>query len=131
MPGGTSGDEAIKHVGKRRVRISGRFFPNGSSAVSATSNQGKAGWSVAWISTGLFRITLDRRYLKVFPVGSALQLSAAAARWLQWGDIVSTSSGHTIDLRVIDATGTVQNVSANANNSIGFDLEAVQDTVQG
>jgi len=131
MPGGNSGDEAIKHVGKRRVRISGRFFPNGASAVSATSNQGKAGWSVARTAQGVFTITLDRRYLKVFPIGGALQLSVAAARFLQWGDITATSSGHTLVLRVIDATAVAQDVAANANNSIGFDIEAVQDTVAG
>lgn len=131
MPGGNSGDEAIKHVGKRRVRISGRFFPNGSSAVSASSNQGKAGWSVARTAQGVFTITLDRRYLKVFPVGQSLQLSALADRQLQWGAITATSTGHTLVLNVIDSTATAQDVAANANNSIGFDIEAVQDTVAG
>lgn len=131
MAGGVSGDEAVKHVGKRRVRISGRFFPQGAGAVVNTSNQGKAGWTVARTAQGVFTITLDRRYLKVYPIGAALQLSALAARFLQFGAITSTATGHTIVLNVIDATAVAQDVAANANNSIGFELEAVQDTVQG
>lgn len=133
MPGATNGDEPIKHAGKRRVRISGRFFPQGAGAIVNSSNQGKAGYTVARVSQGLFRITTTTRFLKIYPVGNpALQLSAAAARFVQWGDIATVAGGgHTIDLRVIDAAGAVQDVAANANNSIGFELEACQDTVAG
>lgn len=131
MPGGVNGDEVIRHVGKRRVRISGRFFPQGSGAIDNTQNQGKAGWTVARTSQGVFTLTLDRRFLKVYPVGSALQLSALAARFLQWGAITLNATNVTIVLNVIDATATAQDVAANAANSIGFELEAVQDTVIG
>jgi hypothetical protein len=133
MPGGTSGDEAIKHVGKRRVRIAGRFFPNGSSAIDNTTNQGKKGWSVAYVSTGLYRLTIQRRWLKLVPLGLGLQLASAAARKLQWGAFTANDSAGTwtCDIRCVDGSGTVQDIAANANNSIGFELEAVQDTVAG
>lgn len=133
MSGGVNGDEVIKHVGKRRVRISGRFFPNGAGAIDNTQNQGKTGWTVARNATGQFILALDRRYLKVYPIADALQLSAPAVRILQWGTetLVASGSGSTLVLNCIDATGTAQDIAANANNSIGFELEAVQDTVIG
>lgn len=134
MPGGTNGDEAIKHVGKRRVRIAGRFFPNGSSAIDNTANQGKKGWTVVRTSQGLYTITLDRRWMKLVPVGlPGLQLASAAARFVQWGTFTANEEAGTwaVQIRVIDASAAVQDVSANANNSIGFELEAVQDTVAG
>lgn len=133
MPGGTNGDEEIRHVGKRRVRISGRFFPNGNSAIDNTTNQGKKGWTVAWTSQGLYTLTIQRRWLKLVPLGLGLQLSAAAARTLQWGTFTANNSAGTwsVQIRCVDGAGAVQDIAANANNSIGFELEAVQDTVAG
>lgn len=134
MPGGTSGDEAIKHVGKRRVRIAGRFFPNGSSAVDNTSNQGKMGWSVAYTSTGLFTLTIKRRWMKLIPLAApALQLATKDTWFAQWGTFTANDAAGTwsVQIRVIDETNALVDVSANANNSIGFELEAVQDTVAG
>lgn len=131
MPGGTNGDEAIKHVGKRRVRCAGRFFPQGAGAIVNANNQGKKGWTVVWTSTGLFTITLLNRWMKVVPLGLGLQLAAAADRKLQWGVFTQTATGWTVQVRCVDSTGTVQDIAANAANSIGFDLEFVQDTVAG
>ncbi len=130
MPGGTSGDEAIMHVGKRRVRISGRFFPNGSSAIANSSNQGKKGWTVAYTSTGLYTLTLERRWLKIVPVALSLQLNAAADLKLQWGQFTATATGWTCQIRSL-AVAVLTDIAANANNSISFEIEAVQDTVAG
>lgn len=132
MPGGTNGDEAIKHVGKRRVRIAGRFFPQGAGAVVNASNIGKAGWTVVRTSQGLFTITLDRKWLKLVPLGNpAIQSVAAAVRFGQWGLIDLTGALPTLQIRVLDAAAAVQDMAADANTSIGFEIEAVQDSVQG
>ena len=80
------------------------------------------------------RVPSSRRWLKLVPVGNpALQLAAAAARYTQWGTFVANNSAKTwsCQIRVIDASGAVQDVAANADNSIGFELEAVQDGVAG
>jgi hypothetical protein len=132
MPGGTNGDEAIKHVGKRRVRIAGRFFPNGSSAIDNTINQGKFGWSVAWTSTGLYTLTIKRRWMKLVPLGLGLQLATAGDTALQWGTFTANDAAGTwsVQIRALTA-GSLANIAANAANSIGFELEAVQDTVAG
>ena len=131
MAGGTSGDEVVKHAGKRRVRISGRFFPNGAGTIDNTQNQGKAGWTVARTGVGQYTITLATRWLKAMPMGSELQLSALAVRSLQWGAITATATGWTFVLTCIDGTATAQEIASNANNSISFDIEACQDTVVG
>ncbi len=129
---GSNGDEAIKHVGKRRVRISGRFFPNGSSAITNSSNQGKYGWTVAYTSTGLYTLTINRRWLKLVPLALSLQLATAADKKLQWGTFTANDSAGTwsVQIRCI-AIAALADIAADANNSIGFELEAVQDTVAG
>lgn len=124
------GDEGLKHVGKRRVRISGRFFPQGAGAVVNTSNIGKKGWTVARISAGLFRITLDQHWLKYVLIGSGLQMNALTNLALQWGPIVTTGAQPTIDITA-HAAGVATDIAANANNSISFEIECMQDTVQG
>ena len=129
MPGATNGDEAIKHVGKRRIRISGRFFPQGAGAVVNSSNEGKAGWTVARSSQGLWTLTLDNVFLKLVPISCTLQLAAKDTWFAQFG--VIDKAAKTVEIRVIDETNTLIDVAANANNSIGFEIEAVQDSVQG
>jgi hypothetical protein len=131
MPGGVNGSEVVRHVGNRRVRVSGRFFPNGNGAIDNTQNIGKTGWTVARTGVGQYTITLDRRFLKVMPMGSELQLAALAVRSLQWGAITATATGWTFVLTCIDGTATAQEIAANANNSVSFDIEATQDTVIG
>lgn len=137
MPGGTNGDEAIKHVGKRRVRITGRFFPQGSGALvqsGATANQGRMGWSVVRTSQGLFTLTIQRRWMKLIPLGLGLQQAAAGtARKAEWGTFTANDAAGTwsVQIRCVDAAAAVQDLAANANTSVGFELEAVQDTVAG
>jgi hypothetical protein len=106
-------------VGFRRVVLEGRFFPNAGSAVSNASNKGK-GWTVVRTSQGLFTLTLNYYYPQIDSVVCTLQLASAAARWVQVGTI--TTASKTIEIRVVDAAGAVQDVGADANNSIGFEI---------
>lgn len=107
----------VRALNRELVPIVGSFAPNGSSAVAATSNKGK-GWSVAWTSTGLFTITFTDKWADLVSVTATLQLATAAARSVQIG--TWTPASKTLQIRVVDGSGVVQDVSANANNRINF-----------
>jgi hypothetical protein len=106
--------------------IVGSFRPNGSSAVSSTYYLGD-GWSVARTSQGLFTLTLSNPLISVVSVVASLQLSTAAARFLQVGDI--SNSNKTVLIRVVDGSGNVQDVSSDANNRIDFVIVTKTRTV--
>lgn len=125
----TSNTEVMHSVGKRRYLIAGTFYPNGSSAIDSTKNTGTAGWSVAYTSTGLYTVTLDRKWLYICSKHVHVQYHAATAQTVQFGDI-SLSAG-TIIIRNIDTSATVQDIAANANNSISFSVVVSNDTVTG
>lgn len=125
----TSNTEVVHSVGKRRYIASGTFYPNGGSAIVATSNTGTAGWTVARTSQGVFTVTLDRKWLYIAGKTCSLQLHTAAATQVQFGDI-SLSAG-TIVIRNIDTSAVAQDIAANANNSISFVIVLSNDTVTG
>lgn len=128
-----AGEEPIKSAGRRRVRCSGRFFPNGGGAIDATLNQGKRGWTVVRTSAGLFTLTLPVRPRKVLLLGLGLQQAAAGTvRQIEWGTVTFNADNTTsIQIRCVDGAAAVQDLAANANTSISFDLEFVQDSVGG
>lgn len=109
----------IMGINQGEVRVSGSFAPNGSSAISAASNTGK-GWTVAYISTGLYRITFADKYPFLISGMAVLQLATGDDKYVQLGTY--TASSKTLDIRVWDASGAaVADVAANANNRINFD----------
>jgi hypothetical protein len=100
------------------VIIAGSFAPNGSSAVSASSNKG-LGWSVARTSAGLFTITFANKYADLVSVQAVLQLATGADQYVQVGTY--TAASKTLEIRVWDASdAAVADVAANANNRINF-----------
>lgn len=106
---------------KEVIVLAGSFAPNGSSAVSSSSNKG-TGWSVVRTSTGLFTITLADSYPSLLSATATLQLATGDDKYVQIGstDVVTAK---TIEIRVWDASGAaVADVSANANNRINFCL---------
>jgi hypothetical protein len=103
--------------GYNRTIIEGTFYP-ASAAISTTYTQKGKGWTVAYTSTGLFTITLVDLPAQIDSVIATLQLATAAARFMQVGTV--TTASKTIQLRVVDNSGVVQNVAENANNSISF-----------
>jgi hypothetical protein len=101
------------------VSVPCSFAPAGTGA--PTSVKGAGILSVVWTSTGLFTITLKDKWAALLACNATLQLAAAAARYIQLGTI-DLAGAKTIQVRVIDATGTVQDVAANANNVIHLEL---------
>ena len=93
------------------------FYPNGSSAVSNASNKG-VGWTVARTSQGLFTITMRDSMAQIDGAIPSPQLASVAARKLQIG-IISVSA-KTIQVRSIDDSAAVQDIAADANNSISM-----------
>lgn len=101
------------------VRVSGSFAPNGSSAISAASNKGR-GWTVAYISTGLYRITFADKYVTLISAVVTLQQATGGDQFLQLGTY--TASSRTLDVRNWDVSGAaVADIAADVNNRINFD----------
>jgi hypothetical protein len=97
------------------VSLSGSFAPNGSSAVSATSNEGK-GWSVARIAAGHFRLTLERKYTTLISAIATLQLASADDKDVQIGPY--DQANRTLDIFIPDISAF-----ANEVQTIEFDAE--------
>lgn len=115
----------LKH--QEVVLIAGTFLPNGSSAPTYGTT-GKRGWTVAFTSTGLFTITLDTVYAGLLAKGLSLQLATGDNKVVQFGTI--DIAARTIQVRVWDVSGAaVANISANANNSISFELLLTSETI--
>lgn len=104
----------------RRYLVHGSFAPNGSSALDASAVKGDIQlFSVAYVSTGLYRVTLGYRSQSIEDVQLSLQLASAAAQGVQLGTVDETN--RTIDIRVVNTnTGAVADVAADANNRIHF-----------
>jgi hypothetical protein len=98
--------------------IAGSFAPNGSSAISAASNLG-LGWSVAYVSTGLYRVTLTDSFPYLLSVVASLQVATADDKFA--ANVAYTASTKVLDIRVYDlSTGALADVAADAGNRINF-----------
>lgn len=111
-----------KTLQRQAVCVMGSFAPNASSTIDATSRKG-TGWSVAYISTGLYRITFnaDTKMQDLISATATLMMNASALSFLQVGAYNSTN--RTLDIRAYtEAAGTIAlaDIAANANNRIQF-----------
>lgn len=113
--GMTSSAEA-RHVMGDVVRVSGRFRPNGSSAIDNSLNKG-AGFTVAYISAGLYRVTFKKVGVELLAGAPALMLDAAADMTVQYGAYDPTN--RTLDIRVQVAV-VMTDIASHANNWISF-----------
>lgn len=103
-----------------QVVVNGSFAPNGSSALVATSNQGR-GFTVARTSAGLFTITFADKYANLISFTHGLQLAAGDDKVTQGGTY--TAASKTLTLRVWDVSAAAEtDVAANANNRIHFQV---------
>ncbi len=112
--------KGLRTLGRGRVLIAFSFAPNGTSAIAQTSNRGAGVASVARTSQGLYTLTLNDEWSQLDFIGATVQLASAAARNTQIG-VVSLSS-KTAQVRIIDESGAVQDIAANANNRINVVL---------
>ncbi len=108
----------IKTIGRNRVQIQGSFAPAAAGAPTAIVGAGVE--SVVRTAQGVFTVTLRDVWNQCDSAMATLQLNAAAARSIQVGAI--NLANRTVVIRVIDAAGAEQDVAANANNRINFEL---------
>lgn len=97
--------------------VSGRFFPNGTSAVDNDSNVGK-GYTVARTGTGTYTVTLDRRYKEILSLTFGVSNSARA----DWTVVIDDLDATSFTL-VTKNGGVDQDLSANAFNFVSLDLK--------
>ena len=113
--------DVVEIKGRKKRKVCGSFAPNGSSALVATSTKVSGGdATVSYTSTGLFLISLQHRYGQLLSAVSGLQLATADNRALQFGTYDAAAG--TLELRSVDETGTVQDIAADANNRVHFEL---------
>jgi len=110
---------AMETLGESRLRIGGRFKPNGSSAISATASEGTSGWTVAWTSTGLYTVTLSDVWLYAFDKSLSVSMVSATDITLQWGAI--DLAAKTLQIRAL-AVATLTDIAADAANWIDFGI---------
>lgn len=105
----------IKSPNKDTVEIVGSFAPD--TANPPTTLYGK-GFTVARSSQGVYTLTFDRVYPKLISAIATIQLASATARFAQIGTY--TAAAGTLVISNLDATGTAQDIAANANNRVNF-----------
>lgn len=105
-----------------RYEIFGSFAPNGNTALDAAQVKGDIClFTVAYVSTGLYRVTLGYSSNAIESIVGTLQLAAPASQTLQVGAV--DEAARTIDLRVINTTsGAVADVAADPGNRIHFTI---------
>lgn len=103
--------------GEGRVRVGGRFKPNGSSAISAAASQGTSGWTVAYTSTGLYTLTYTGKFQYLFDRTLSLGMGTAADGSLQWGE--TDLDARTVQIRHLLA-GSLADIAASTHNYIDF-----------
>lgn len=114
--------KTVMTPGRNRHVITCRFKPNTANPPTLLSGVGVA--SVVRTSQGLFTITLDDVWSQLDGFSHDLQLATAAARFTQLGAVVLASK--TVQVRVVDAAGAVQDVAADDNNTVSVMLKLRQ-----
>ena len=115
--------DLFRHFRNRHVTVvSGMFFPDGTSAIDNTLNEG-FGWSVAYASNK-FTITLDKVYKSLQSFRLGLQTPASSKDFtIELGDVDLASK--TIEIRIVkksDGSNTVFG-SYDANQSVSFEFD--------
>jgi hypothetical protein len=115
----------LKCLGKKRTQLSITFFPNAAlDPVLSDPFLTRGVTSIVRVSQGLWRITLDSTWRRLISKQCSVQLAVAAAREIQFGAIANFNSASfpTIEVRAVDNAAAVQDIAADANNSISVDL---------
>ncbi len=110
--------EGIYAIGPGMQIMAGSFAPNGSSAVAATSVKGK-GFTVAYTSTGLFRVTLLAPYRALIAGFCNIHEPTVTDNVAKF--LTTDVTAGTVDITV-EAAGSAANVTADAAARISFCL---------
>lgn len=113
----TRGYKNPRIAGGERVIIQGSFAPNAALQPVAASNKG-VDFSVAWISTGLFRITFIDSFPDMESMTLSISMSAATDVVAQLASVYSSVT-RQVDIRIL-AVAAVTDIAANAANRVNF-----------
>jgi len=119
----------LQALGREYKVIAGSFRPNGSSAVSNTTNTG-VGFSVARTGVGAFTITLTDKYVSLIGAEFQLALATPAAAHDICIGAVDVSSAKTIAF-VHYSAGAAADIASDAANRIYFTLTLSNSSVGG
>lgn len=108
----------VKALGKGRTIVCGSFLPNGAG--SPVADPAWLGFTVTWVSTGLWTITLTDSYAAIVSAHATIAMNAATDVVPQWGAI-DVVTNKTLALRSL-AVAAVTDIAANANNRVHFTL---------
>ena len=112
------------NTGEGRARITGTFFPNGVGVPTGNGTGGAAagpGWTLARTGVGQYTITLADKWLSLESKQLTPQFAALTARLVTFGAI-DLVTARTSVINGTDTAAAAQDIAANANNSISFDL---------
>lgn len=114
----------VKGRGSKLRRVCFRFFPQGSSAPTFTAAQCPEVSAIDRSSQGLFLVTLNTTFKQLRGFATGVQSVSAAARYCQLGTIsnLGTSSNITLQVRIVDGAGAVQDITGDANSSVSVEL---------
>ena len=112
--------------GKDGRRIRGSFTPSGAGLSVATGAIRGTGFSVAYVSTGLFRLTLDENFMQLIEGQCSYQGATADTSpvTVTLGDVVVAN--RTVDIQVwVETAGSLAKADITASGiarRINFDL---------
>ena len=98
------------------------------AGAGAPTDLNGSGFTVVRTSQGLFTVTLTDPAVRVRSAVPGLQLAAADNMFPQLGSI-DVATAKTVEVRVVDETGAVQDVAADANNRVHLTMTLTRDTV--
>ena len=111
----------VETIGRKKRFVTGSWTTNGNEApgVLASTRVKGFGFTVAYISQGLYRITFANSYLALQSGVPHLQSASAADDFAQLGPYVAAD--RTLDVRIVDDGGAVVDPpAAAANNAVHF-----------
>lgn len=98
-----------KHPNPETVLIEGSVVGNGAASPLAANQKGR-GYSVAWVSTGLYNIVFQDKFPHLLKVVPGLQMGTPAA----WRAIFGTfnASTKTLPVSVFNAAGALADLTS-------------------
>lgn len=117
----------LKTVSIEEVRIVGEFAPQGASAPTVSFPTKHPRFTVVRTSTGLYTVTLIDKFYEWRVASLRSSLSAATTRVLQL-NAMNMAAG-TFAIANVDAAATVQDIPANALNTIFFEIAGMTSGV--
>jgi hypothetical protein len=124
--------ETSKELGKGHVRIKGAFTPNGAAVSTASGATTGVGFTPSYVSTGIYRLTLDDAFLGLVSAPSLVYQQISSGTDLvhvQIGDV--SVANKTIDIITYVAAAKANITASGILRRIHFELHLALVDVPG